>query len=66
MSAVQLRVEALRVTPVETVQREILRLLEGNPDLRDKLEVSQSDPQGALQRLADALRSYWSSALEPH
>lgn len=60
------QIGALRVTPVETVQREILRLLEGNPDLRDKLEVFQSDPQGALQRLADALRSYWSTALEPH
>ena len=57
---------ALLTTPVTTVQREISRLLEENPGSSDELEVFKSDPPAALQRLADALRIYWSHALEPH
>ena len=59
-------IRALLATPVETVQQEISRLLEGNRDLSDELEVFRSDPQGALLHLADQLRFYWSQALEPH
>lgn len=59
-------ISALLATPIETVQRETLRLLEANPNLRGELEIFESDPRGALLRLADALRSYWSHALEPH
>ncbi len=59
-------IAALLDTPVTTVQGEISKLLEGNPDLHDQLEVFRAEPQGALQRLADELRLYWSHALEPH
>ncbi len=59
-------IAALLATPVQTAQNEISTLLESNPALSDELEVFQSDPQGALQRLADELRLYWSHALEPH
>ena len=59
-------IEALLATPVETIQLEVLRLLEGNPNLQNELEVFESDPRGALLRLADELRLFWSHALEPH
>ena len=59
-------VKTLLVTPIQTVRNEISKLLEANPVLSDELEVFQVDPQGALQRLADQLRAYWSHALEPH
>jgi hypothetical protein len=59
-------IAAMLATPKETVQREILRLSEGHSDLRNALEVFRVDPHGALLRLADELRIYWSNALEPH
>ena len=59
-------ISMLLATPPQTVQRETLKLLEGRPDLRDQLEVFKCDPRGALLGVADELRIYWSSVLEPH
>ena len=60
-------IAALLSTPAETVRREIALLLEELPQhLHGQLEVFKSNPQDVLLRLADQLRLYWSTALEPH
>jgi DNA-binding transcriptional ArsR family regulator len=57
-------VETVRATPLDLVRQDVQYLLEdGIP--REQLQPFLDDPEGAVQRLGDALEAFWSAAMEP-
>ena len=56
--------EVIRATPPELVDHDVMLLIEaGSPP--DSLQPFLDDPEGSVERLADALEEFWEVAMEP-